>query len=89
MIYLNSRYADADIAYVLDPRSQTTRATVFRTLPDTRDQYRLYKWRSGDRLDLIADSYYDDPGEWWRIIDANPEIVDPAAIAPGQSLRIP
>lgn len=89
MIYLDSRYAEATISYVLDPRIQGTRATVFRDIPLEPDQYRLYRWREGDRLDLIADSYYDSPGEWWRIVDANPEIVDPSDLKPGQSLRIP
>jgi hypothetical protein len=28
--------------------------------------------RSGDRLDLLARHYYNDPRLWWRILDANP-----------------
>ncbi|ATB39030.1 hypothetical protein CYFUS_004469 [Cystobacter fuscus] len=28
--------------------------------------------RSGDRLDLLARHYYNDPRLWWRIVDANP-----------------
>jgi nucleoid-associated protein YgaU len=31
--------------------------------------------REGDRLDLLALHYYDDPGRWWRILDANPELL--------------
>lgn len=31
--------------------------------------------RSGDRLDLMARHYYDDARLWWRILDANPEIL--------------
>ena len=31
--------------------------------------------RENDRLDLLALHYYNDPRLWWRIIDANPEVV--------------
>jgi nucleoid-associated protein YgaU len=30
---------------------------------------------AGDRLDLLAWRYYKDTRLWWRILDANPEIV--------------
>lgn len=29
----------------------------------------------GDRLDLLAGYYYNDPRLWWRIADANPEFI--------------
>lgn len=31
--------------------------------------------RSWDRLDLLAVHYYDDARKWWRIVDANPDIL--------------
>ena len=31
--------------------------------------------RSGDRLDLLARHYYNEGRLWWRILDANPEIL--------------
>ena len=31
--------------------------------------------RAGDRLDLLARHYYNDDRLWWRIVDANPEIL--------------
>jgi hypothetical protein len=34
--------------------------------------------REGDRLDLLALHYYNDPRRWWRIADANPEVVHAA-----------
>ncbi|MBN4077025.1 hypothetical protein JYT48_02005 [Mariprofundus ferrooxydans] len=30
---------------------------------------------SGDRLDLLARHYYNDDRLWWRILDANPDIL--------------
>ena len=29
----------------------------------------------GDRLDHLARNYYNDDRLWWRIVDANPDIV--------------
>lgn len=31
--------------------------------------------REGDRLDLLAVHYYNDSRRWWRIVDANPDII--------------
>jgi hypothetical protein len=31
--------------------------------------------KSTDRLDLLALHYYNDSRKWWRILDANPEIL--------------
>jgi hypothetical protein len=30
--------------------------------------------REGDRMDLLAQHYYNDPRLWWRIVDANPDL---------------
>ncbi len=30
---------------------------------------------AGERLDLLALRYYDDDRLWWRIVDANPELI--------------
>lgn len=30
----------------------------------------------GQRLDLLALHYYNDDKKWWRILDANPHILD-------------
>jgi phage tail protein X len=31
---------------------------------------------AGDRLDRLAMRYYRDQHMWWRILDANPELLD-------------
>ncbi len=33
-----------------------------------------HKLLEGDRLDLLALHYYNDPHKWWLILDANPQI---------------
>ncbi len=34
-----------------------------------------YTIQEGDRLDLLALNYYVDSRMWWRILDANPEVI--------------
>ena len=34
-----------------------------------------YTVKADDRLDLLALNFYVDSRKWWRILDANPEIV--------------
>jgi nucleoid-associated protein YgaU len=46
--------------------------------------------KRGDTLSRIAAEVYDDPGEWRRIAEANPEATaDPLRLAPGATLVIP
>jgi hypothetical protein len=46
---------------------------------------------SGDRLDLLANQFYNDIRLWWIIASANPNIIrrDSFALAPNIELRIP
>ena len=34
-----------------------------------------HRIEDGQRLDLLAAHYYNDPRLWWRIVDANPEFL--------------
>ena len=45
----------------------------------------------GDRLDLLANQFYNDVTLWWVIAIANPDNVDfgSISITPGTQLRIP
>jgi len=45
----------------------------------------------GDRLDLIADQFYNDVDLWWVITTANPDIIrrDSFNLKPGLQIRIP
>ena len=89
MIYLGSRYEDADITYVLDGRLGSTRATAFRSPVTQEKEVQYWFWRQEDRIDIVATRFYGDPEQWWRIMDANPEIFDPLTIPIGTKIRIP
>lgn len=42
-----------------------------------------------DRLDLLAARYLDDPHQFWRIADANPEVPLEDLVEPGRVVRVP
>ena len=44
---------------------------------------------AGDRLDLLAQRYFGDPFQYWRIVDANPAFAPEELLEPGTLLRIP
>jgi hypothetical protein len=91
MIYLNSRYANGYLASGIDPRDGTNHKFVFRRFPaaNTRKAYTVYTWMEGDRLDIVANKYFPDSTQYWKILDANPDILDPMLLTPGQQIRIP
>lgn len=88
-------------------RSRYRQARPFAAAEDGRDPFPGVRPRSigsatgviehriqaGDRLDLLARHYYNDDRLWWRIVDANPEVVYPGEIMldehQGESILIP
>jgi nucleoid-associated protein YgaU len=69
----------------------TSRFAVFpqRT---TTTQKMTFTYRTiveGDRLDILAQQYYQDPLKWWVIARANPEIMYFDDLPIGTTLRIP
>ena len=47
--------------------------------------------RVGDRLDIIAQEFYNDTQFWWVIAQANPSIIkrDSIFLKPGIQIRVP
>lgn len=83
--------------YTLEDASHTTaggRIITYkrrRFLPDGKNMPLLVEVTvtQGDRLDLITARTLGDPGQFWRICDAN-NTMDPSdLIEPGRILRIP
>ena len=52
-----------------------------------------YTVNEGDRLDLLALHFYDNSQRWWRILDANPQIMFGAELSLekyiGETILIP
>jgi nucleoid-associated protein YgaU len=51
-------------------------------------EYIEHTWQPGDRLDRLANKYYNDDLYWWVIAMAN-AISYPLGIVPGTIIRIP
>jgi hypothetical protein len=69
----NSRYARAPVLVWTAPDGSQTTYLGRRIIPETRRYTALDHYRSaGDvRIDRLADEYYGDPEQYWRICDAN------------------
>ena len=44
---------------------------------------------ASDRLDLLANRYFGDPFQFWRIADANPALTPEDVLDPGARIAIP
>ncbi len=58
-----------------------------KVLPDDNDLYIITE--QGDRLDILANTYYKNPSMWWIIATANNINDANFYIEPGIQLRIP
>jgi hypothetical protein len=85
-MYLNSRYVNGPV-YASSLNDEVV-YTVQREFPQPVD-YILYKWRPGDRIDWVASSLGIPRLQWWKVMDANPDLRSPTMIQPGQVIRIP
>ena len=71
-------------------RKRTYRALKYPEIPlSINDLY--VTTNDGDRLDLLANQFYQDVDMWWIIATANPGVVkrDTFNLKPGLQIRIP
>lgn len=89
-IYQGSRYEYSTVDFFATTAGGDENAVVFyeTSFMDTFN-YTEHIIVYGDRLDLLADKYYNRPDLWWFIMDHNPEIQDPLSIPAGTTIRIP
>ena len=74
-----SRYRRIPDVVTIDSAGQAVTSKDFRPVPlvDGTFQHTVVDI---DRLDHLAFKYYEQPRDWWRILDANPEFVAPEAL---------
>lgn len=89
MIYSDSRYASGTVLKAQDARTGEYVTAVYRDWPVIRSPFYHYTWVEGDRIDRVADLLLGSPSFWWRIMDLNPEYLDPFTIPVGTTIRIP
>ncbi|MBT2510682.1 hypothetical protein J7I98_33560 [Streptomyces sp. ISL-98] len=89
-----SRYHDAEIGVHTQPDGTEVRYTKRRLLPPLSDapddETAPHTVNSGERPDHLGQRYFGDPGQWWQIADANPDL-DPRELTaePGREIDIP
>lgn len=90
MIYVGSRYEYSLIDYFSISPKGDENAMVFYDFPSgwTID-YLTYTWKDGDRLDTLANKFYERSSMWWVIMDYNPQITDIFNIPAGTIIKVP
>jgi hypothetical protein len=87
-----SRYATVPVAQRSLPDGRVVSYVTQRFLPPAGTASNLTEVNAavGERLDQLAARTIGDPGQYWRICDAN-EVLNPAAVdlGPGRLLLIP
>lgn len=89
----DSRYHDAEIGVHVDADGTEVRYAKRRLLPpieDVAEDAETHVVSAGERYEHLGQRYFGEPGQWWRIADANP-VLDPAELTaePGREIRIP
>jgi hypothetical protein len=88
MITTDSRYSDGFIFKAPGNRFNPFQVIVTRVFPEIIDDFFVYTWKEGDRIDIVSDKFYGNSSLWWQIMDFNPEILNPWQIPVGTTLRI-
>ena len=88
MIPQGSRYEDSTVVNVTVNGSTRTVIVPSPQKPYTIT-YRSYVMTANDSPDTLAAHLYGDATLWWKIADANPEILEWFSIAPGTVIRVP
>jgi nucleoid-associated protein YgaU len=89
MIYSDSRYIDGNLPVIYREYTKSHEQAVYRIWPSYVVDFSLYTVNEIDRIEGIANHFLGDPELWWRIMDVNPEILNPFQIPAGTTIRIP
>jgi hypothetical protein len=87
MFTATSRYANAGTYQVALPDGSVVTATCIPS-PVTRNPIGWHPRSEGERLDLIAYRYLQDPTRFWQLCEANDAVV-PDALAQHNLIAIP
>lgn len=89
-ITANSRYFYSDIEYIQLEAEGDNKPIVFYEFGEIgKLAYKKHIYVQGERLDQLANHYYNKPSLWWYILEANPSIQDFQNLRPGTELIIP
>lgn len=89
MFFKGSRYEKVVTAQITDASGRAIKYKGIRFIPET-PAIMQHTVVQGDRLDLIAHQYYQDPELFWRICDANKAMLPDELVAEvGRRILIP
>ncbi len=76
MFFKHSRYRKLPDEVTVDYKGRRLPSKRLRELPTVTGVF-SHTIEDSDRLDHLAYKYYQQPRNWWRICDANPEFMSP------------
>ena len=82
-----SRYIKAETYVVKDKRGRDV-VVVASPPPPAQLLLGLHLLKQGERLDLLAAKYINDPAGYWRIAEQN-EVMLPEALTEAREIEIP
>jgi hypothetical protein len=89
MFAKGSRYENVPDAAYQTPSGRQIRYKRLRITPSPA-AIQMYRVSAGDRLDLIAFRFYQDPEQYWRLCDGNRALLPDDLVAEnGRQLVIP
>jgi nucleoid-associated protein YgaU len=89
MFFKGSRYERVKDYVALDARGNRNRVKRMRRIEQHPKKALSYIVKEGDRLDLLAYTYYGDPTKFWLICDANQAMFPHELLVPGKRIIIP
>lgn len=89
MIFSNSRYAGYTLELITDNQGDTRNTILLPEPKAVSFTYLTYSWTHLDRIDTLAYRFFGNATLWWKIANANPEILYWDIVTPGTQVRIP
>jgi nucleoid-associated protein YgaU len=83
-----NRYAYSKVTQSNETKKQYLESTIYPKIKANDNDFYIIS-EAGDRLDLLANKYYNDKTKWWIIATANNINDATFYVEPGIQLRIP
>lgn len=74
--------------FIRDPKTGNNIPTVFRTVVPNGAASLVYRWKEGDRTDIVGKRMNNKAHLWWQTFDKNSEYIDPLSVPPGASVVV-
>ena len=86
-IYQGSRFERSEVVTLKSSRGW--RPSVVRDVPSPPTSYIQVVVKEFETIEQLAARMLGDPEQWWRIADANPDVLYPDNLPPGFVIKVP